>query len=259
MWKTRMAKVNGSTMKALEVLEHLAEAEGGLRLSDMETSTGFPASTTHRLLLTLIERGYVEQDADTGRYYLGAKILSLQSTGVRRMNISRMAFPTLNNIKNSLNEAVNLGIRSEKSVVYLDTLPADASLSFYSPPGTRMPLFATAMGKVLLAYLSPAVRDSLLAGIELQPLTPHTITSLPQLIEELSRVRLQGYAIDNQEYSRGIRCFAAAIRDHHGEVVASVSTTALIDRFPPERDAAIITLLTQGCLDISHQLGYLGS
>ncbi len=251
-----MTQINRSIVKALEVLEILAEREDGFRVTDLAERAGYPLSTTHRLLVTLIERGYVEQDPRTNRYFLGLKILSLQARAIRHRQIARQGFPHLTDLRQQLNETINLGIVSEKSVIYLETFASDSSLSFYLPPGTQMPLHCTAMGKVLLAHLAFNKQESLLSSLELKPLTPHTIASLSTLRTELARIVQQGYAVDNEEYALGVRCLAAPIRDHNSQVVAAVSVTALAKRMPRERDAEVAALLTRVCLDISQALGY---
>lgn len=251
-----MPRVNQSTLKALDVLELLADSDDGMRLTDLGARSEYPLSTVRRLLVSLIERGYVEQDRESNRYYLGAKILTLQAQGIRRRHIGRRAFPYLLQLRRELDETVNLGILSERSVIYLETLVPDSSLSFYAPPGTRMPLHCTAMGKVLLAHSPAAAREALLAAVDLKPLTPRSITSLEPLRAELNAIIQRGYAIDNEEYALGVRCVAAPVHDHSNRAVAGVSVTMLASRFPPERDREIARAVTQTCAEISHALGW---
>ena len=251
-----MARINRSILKALNVLEILAQSENGLRLTDLAEQAGYPSSTAHRLLVSLTECGYVEQDPTSSRYYLGLKILNLQAQAIRRRHIGRRAFPQLTHLRQQLDETVNLGVVNEKSVVYLETFVPNSSFSFYMPPGTRMPLHCTAMGKVLLAHLPSETQDALLASLELKPFTPHTITLLSALRAELREIAQRGYAVDYEEYALGVCCLAAPVRDHTNQVVAAVSVTALADRMPRERDAKVAALLTQVCLDISQALGY---
>lgn len=257
MWK-RGVEISRSLLKALEAIETLAQAEDGLSLSELAERTGYPASTTHRLLATLAERGYVEQDPQTRRYYLGIKILTLQTQGIRHRHLVRSAFFHLNRLKQQLNGTINLGILSQTDVVYLETFAPDSSLSFYSPPGTQMPAHCTAMGKVLLAHLSSETQERILSSLEMEPRTPNTITSLSDLREELVEIARQGYAVDDQEYAMGVRCLAAPIRDHSGTVIAGASMTVLAEQLPDEQIEPTAALLTRACLDISRSLGYRG-
>ncbi|PKO21202.1 MAG: hypothetical protein CVU38_16040 [Chloroflexi bacterium HGW-Chloroflexi-1] len=253
-----MAQVIRSIQKALETIELLAQAENGLSLSDLAARTGYPISTVHRLLASMFEHGYVEQDPQTKRYYLGLKILALQAQGIRRRHFGRFAFPHLNRLRQHVNETINLGVLSGQDVVYLETFVPNSSMSFYAPPGTRMPSYCTAMGKVLLAHLPPETQDALLSSLELKPFTPHTITSLPALRTELAEIAQRGYAVDNEEYAAGVRCISAPVRDHDSTVVAGVSVTVLAEQLPTERIKPTAALLTQACLDISQALGYQG-
>jgi DNA-binding IclR family transcriptional regulator len=251
-----VARVNSSTLKALDVLELLAAAEDGLRLTDIAKGTGFPVSTARRLLVSLIERHYVEQDPESGRYFPGPKILTLQAHGIRRRHIGRRAYPLLSRLRQELDETVNLGIRSGSSVVYLETLAPDSSFAFYAPPGTRMPLHCTALGKVLLAFLPPEAQAPLLESLELAPCTPRSLTTVPALRAALDEVVRRGYAVDNEEYALGVRCLAAPIRDHGGAVVAGVSVTVPAARLPPGRDEEVAARIVETCCAISRGLGY---
>jgi IclR family KDG regulon transcriptional repressor len=251
----RGAEINRSILKALQAIEILAQAENGCALSELAEQTGYPVSTTHRLLATLASRGYVEQDPQTRRYYLGIKILTLQAHGLRHRRLTRLAFPYLNRLKQQVNTTVNLGVRSGQDVVYLETFAPDSFLAFYSPPGTRMPLHCTAMGKVFLAFLPPEAQEDILSRLELKPLTADTITTLPALRAQLVEIARQGYAADDQEYTVGVRCLAAPVRDHSSAVVAGVSMTALADQLPRERVASTAALVVQACQEISQALG----
>ena len=251
-----MARVNRSVLKALEILEILAAAERGMRLKDLAERAAYPASTTHRLISSLLEGGYVEQDPRTSLYHLGTKILSLQAQAVRGRHIGRLALPHLLGLKKQLNGTINLGVLSGNSIVYLETLVPDSMLSFYVTPGTRAPAYCTAMGKVLVAHMPVEARQTLLPSLELEPHTPHTIASLPDLEAELVQVAERGYAVDDEEYILGVRCIAAPIHDHTGMAVAAISTTALADHLLPERTDQVAALIVQAGQAISRALGF---
>lgn len=251
-----MAKTNSSTLKALEVLEMLADAENGLRLTDVADGTGYPRSTARRLLVSLIERGYVEQDLDTNRYHLGVKILTLQSQGIRHRQVMRLAYPFLKQLQRVLDETINLGILSDRNVIYVETLASESTFAFYAPPGTRMPLHGTAMGKLFLAYLEDDALASVLNGLDWKQYTPNTIASPEELAASLPEIKRRGFAIDSEEYALGVRCVAAPILSHAGHPVAAVSVTALASRQVGEREAFVARELTQVCARISESIGY---
>jgi DNA-binding IclR family transcriptional regulator len=252
-----MPKTNSSTLKALEVLEMLAGEENGLRLTDVAAGAGFPTSTTRRLLVSLIERGYVEQDQQSSRYYLGTKILTLQAQGIRHRQVIRLAYPFLKQLQQELDETINLGILSDRNVIYVETLAPESSFAFYAPPGTRMPLHCTAMGKLFLANLGDHARANVLSGLDWKLYTPHTIASPEALAESLPEIRRRGYSIDGEEYALGVRCVAAPVYSHAGLPVAAVSVTALASRQIGEREEFVARELTQVCVRISESIGYV--
>jgi DNA-binding IclR family transcriptional regulator len=245
-----------SVLKALETLETLAQAENGLSLSELARQTGYPISTAHRLLNTLAQNDYVEQDPQTRRYYLGTKILTLQAQGIRHRQLAQYAFPRLTQLKQQINGTVNLGVLNGKDVVYLETFVPDSGLGFYSPPGTRMPAGCTAIGKVLLAYLSAEKRGKMLSVLELDRRTPHSVSSLAALQTQLAEIVERGYAADDQEYAVGVRCVAAPVYDHHGEVIAGVSVTLPAEQLPLGQIDSTAALAVKACQDLSRALGY---
>lgn len=251
-----MAKSNNSTLKALEVLELLAAEENGLRLTDVAQGTAYPLSTVRRLLVSLIERGYVDQDPETNRYFLGTKILTLQAQGFRHRHIVRLAYPHLRQLQRQLDETVNFGVLVDRSVVYIETLAPESSFAFYAPPGTRLPLHCTAMGKLFLAHLSPPALDEMLASLEFKQFTPQTAPDAETLRPMLNKIAQDGYAIDQEEYARGVQCFAAPIYARDARHIASVSVTFLATSRSAERQAEALAELRSTCAQISATLGH---
>ena len=198
----------------------------------------------------------MEQEPHTRRYYLGSKILTLQAQVVRHRQLVQRAFPHLSELKQKVNGTVNLGVLSDKDAVYLESFVPDSGLGFYSPPGTRMPACCTAMGKLLVAHLDPAAIEQMLSSAELEPRTPHTVTSLSEIRAELSRIPSRGYAVDDQEYAVGVRCIAAPVRDFGGKVIAGVSVTLPAEQLPRNRIEDTAALIVTACRDISRSMGY---
>jgi IclR family acetate operon transcriptional repressor len=251
----RSAVMNRSVLKALDTLEILAQTENGLSLSELSERTSYPVSTAHRLLATLAERGYVEQDPQTRRYHLGVKILTLQSQSIRGRQMAQRAFPHLNHLKQQVQATVNLGVLSGKDVVYLQTFAPDSFVGLYLPPGTRMPSYSTALGKVLLAHLPQNQLEALLRLLDLKPFTPSTITSKTELRSQLTEIAQKGYAFDDQEFTVGVRCLSAPICDHNGRAVAGTSITAPAEQLTDDRIDEMAELLTRTCRTISWALG----
>lgn len=245
-----------SVLKALAILDALGGADEGLHLSELAAMAGFPASTTHRLLKTLASKGYVDRDASSGRYILGSRILHLQIASTNRLRLARAAFPHLRELTRTVEEAANLSTLSDGRVIYLESVAADRAVGFYSPPGSTAPAHCTAMGKVLLTSFTEAELSRWFAEHPLTRATESTITDRPTLTAQLLQIHEQGYAIDNEEWVPGVRCFAAPIQDYSSRVVAAASVSVPASRLSVEREAAVIAAVRRACAAISADLGY---
>lgn len=245
-----------SVLKALAVLNALGTSSDGKHLTDLAQELDFPVSTTHRLLATLASQGYVEKDNDSGRYVLGSAILRLQVVTADRLNLTRTAFPFLRTLAEEVDETVNLSILSDGSVVYLESVAADRAVGLYAPPGTIAPAHCTAMGNVLLANLSAPELENWFSRNELTAATPYTIVEQDALLVRLETVRERGYALDEEEWVRGVRCIAGPIRGHAGKVTAAISVSAPRGRLTPDREHDVIEAIKSKADEISTALGH---
>lgn len=245
-----------SVLKALTILDTLGASDQGFLLSELANHVGFPISTTHRLLKTMADQGYVEKDSFSGRYVLGSKILHLQIASTNRLKLVRTAFPHLRALTHDVDEAANLSTLTDGRVVYLESVAAERAVGLYSPPGSIAPAHCTAMGKTMLSYLAEAELNRWFAEHELAAATPNTITDRDELISQLRQIRAQGYSIDDEEWVPSIRCVAAPIHDYSGRVVAAASVSIPIGRLSAEREVEVVTAVKLTCGAISADLGY---
>lgn len=241
-----------SVLRSLEILKVLAAADEDLSLQSIARGVNLHVSTAHRLLSTLANQGFVEQKSDL-RYRLGLETFLLGSGFLRRFAIRRAAIPFLMKISERTGLTVNLGVWNNNTVVIIDCIPAPGMSQFYEA-GSLAPLHATGLGKVLLAFRSRA--DLSRIG-PMHRYTDRTIRTLPELKEELARIRRGGYALDDEECIPGGRCVAAPILMGDQDPVTAVSVTAPRGLIPDERVAEIAGLLKDRCLNISIQLGFL--
>lgn len=221
-----MAGTNLSVTKALDVLDLLGRSGHGLRLKDIAAELGLPESTTHRLLASLAARGYVQQREDNGSYMLGWKIVVLADSLGSDARLIQTMRPLLDRLVRQLGQTVNLAVRSGNQVMYLDCQTPSGHLALFVPAGLTLPVHATSLGKALLAHIPDDELEAILAGLTLEPLTPHTITSKERLIEALADVRRRGYAVDHGEVRADVNCLAAPVLDGNGRAVAAISMTA---------------------------------
>lgn len=221
-----MAPTTNAVTNALDLLDLLGRAASGMRLKDIALQIDLPESTTHRLLASMMSRGYVEQQPDQGLYLLGWKIVLLADSMGRDARLVQMARPWLQRLAREIGHTVNLAVISNGRVMYLDCQTPPDTLGISVPPGWTLPIYATSLGKSILAYTPIEERDPILDGLSFEPLTEHTITSREEFISALEGVRARGYGIDHGEFRLDVCCVAAPLIDRHEQALAAISVTA---------------------------------
>lgn len=243
-----------SVSAALSILEHLGQArESGV--NEIARALEMAPSRAHRLLKTLLGRGFVYQDESTKRYRLGIKLFELGSSVTGRLGVRDAAYPEMQSLHDTTGETVSLGILEEGDVLYLERIQTDDVLVLNLPPGRRVPAHSTALGKVLLAADDQERVDALLRSGGLARLTPNTITSKAKLRRELEQIRRGGYAEDHEEFVMGFTCVAAVIRGPRDEPVAALSVSAPSHRLDGQWVARTGHLVLETAERISARLG----
>jgi DNA-binding IclR family transcriptional regulator len=226
--------INVSVSKALDMLDLLGQAESGLRLKDIAERLDLPESTAHRLLASLADRNFVRQQRDHGTYTLGWKITILARGLGSDARLAQEMRPYLEDLARRLGQTINLGVLGNDAVVYLDCQIPSQSMALYTAPGATIPVHASAMGKILLAFMSPDDREALLDRVPLSPITPHTVASRDALHDALAGIRAHGYAFDLGEFKPEVSCLAAPVLNDRGLAIAAVSMTAPTNSLPPD-------------------------
>jgi IclR family transcriptional regulator, acetate operon repressor len=198
-------------LRALSLLEILAEDDEGYRLIDLSERTGLPSSSVHRLLTTLEQKRFVSFERERGLWYIGPRCFSVGAVFGRRRQLSDFAMPIMRRLRDSTDETVKLGCVDENDVVLLLQAESREVVHVKAHPGDRSPLACTAMGKAILAAMPDSRITEFVRHGGLQRLTPQSIARPTVLHSVLQEVRAKGYAIDNEETARGVRCVAAAI------------------------------------------------
>lgn len=242
--------------RTLRVLEAF-EGQQNVRLADLAARTGLVKSSVFRILFTLERLGYVEKGPER-RYSLSGRLSRLAGAARPGSDLSSAAAPFMTDILRRFQETVNLGVLEGGEVLYVRVMESPHVFRLAAHAGMRSPVHSTALGKCLVAHLPKAKLESILKSGPLKSSTPRTIHDRASFYHELRRVREHGYAVDDQEDSRGIRCLGAPIFDRDGNVVAALSISAPAVRLPQRRDREVAAALKEACTRISTLRGYTG-
>jgi len=210
-----------SLSKGLAVLQAFGEADHPLTLSEIATALRANNTTATRLCYTLTELGFIQRDGQR-RYHLTPKVLTLGHSYISGLAWYEVAQYYLEKLFREVQETVSLSILEGSEIIYVLRIRKRKYLPFDIQIGTKLPVYCTAMGKVLMAMGSPKKTQSILKTLEFKSLTARTITRLDKFLEELDRVRKKGYGINDEELSIGNRSVAAPILDEHGYAVAAI-------------------------------------
>jgi IclR family pca regulon transcriptional regulator len=207
-----------------------------MSLSEVARATQLPRAAARRFLHTLVALGYMTTD---GRLFaLRPRILELGYAYLSSLTLPEVATPHLKDLVSQVQESSSVSVLDGEEVVYVARVPTRRIMTVAISVGTRFPAYATSMGRVLLAGHDDDWLAGYLASARLHPLTPRTITSPKALMEELRRIRAQGWALVDEELEEGLRAIAAPLRDGEGRVVAAVNLSAQAQRWAPERICA---------------------
>jgi IclR family pca regulon transcriptional regulator len=218
--------------KGLQVIEAFDQERSRLTISEVAVRTGLTRAAARRYLITLVHLGYARQQDKV--FSLTPKVLRLGQSYLHSARLPRIVQPLLYRLAYSLGEAASAGVLEDDELVCVAAVSAGRVVSATLQPGTRVPAFCTANGRVMLASLPPAQLAAMLARLQVQPLTEHTIVNKERLALEIARARSQGYAVVNQELELGLRTIAVPLRNFRGDIVAAMNVSVHTSRVPIE-------------------------
>lgn len=250
-----------SVDRALTILELLA-ADGHLGVTEIAALLSVHKSTASRLLATLEAHGLAEQLPDRGRYRLGVGVLRLAGATRSRMDLVQESRPVTSALAAEVGETVNVVILSGRETLYLDQVSGTSALQIHNWVGKRNPIHATANGRVLLAHVSEAERDAILAALtdsggELARLTMRTLVTREAVLADLEQIREQGYGVVRDELEVGLTAVAAPVRDSAGDVIASLSVSGPTFRIEGRLEP-ISAQVSRAARAVSARLGWSG-
>jgi len=236
--------------RAMRILSAFDSDHGERGVSEVAQLTGLHKATTHRIMMTLLNGRFLERAPDGERFRLGIRVVELGLGALRGLDLRRAAFPYMQQLVERFDETCDLGIFDRGTVLYVEVVHSQHSLTIAARVGRRLPAYCTASGRVFLAFLPAEVVEPVLNG-PLKPCTAKTTTSLASLKQDLEATRQRGYAMDDEEFEQGIRAVSAPIRDIDGNVIAALSIPGPVHRMPPDRMQEIVDALLEACSAIS--------
>jgi IclR family acetate operon transcriptional repressor len=239
-----------AVVRAISVLKALGRSANAPGVTELGSATGLSKATVFRLLGALEIEGMVSREEPSGAYRLGPEIISLGACALSTTDLHASAHPELFRLAAESGETATLEILSGAEVVVLDEVQGRFLFGAMPEIGRSWPLHATSTGKVLLALSDPPPSISRLARF-----TPRTITSKAALERELTRIRRNGYATAVDELEPGLVAIAAPVRNHAGDVVATLSINGPRSRLGPKRRRELVPKLCRAANRVSRQLG----
>lgn len=247
-----------SLTRGLTLLELIAESHGSVALTELAQQAGLPNSTTHRLLSTMQQQGFVRQVGDLGFWTIGAHAFVVGSSFLQSRNLLALVHPVLRTLMEVSGETVNLAVLdlSDHQAVIIDQVQCTQLMRMSAPIGGKLPMHASGAGKAFLAHLSDDQVTALLHQKGLHYYTPNTLMSPQSLKANLAQVRKIGFSFDDEEHALGLRCVAAPIYDEHGEAFAALSISGPIARMTDDRITELGALVIREARQVT--LAYSG-
>ena len=245
--------------RLFQVIERLAE-NGPMGIMDLSAELGFHKSTTHRLVTSLQYMGYIRQDEESLKYALSLKFLEIGSKILEQTNMASLIHPSLKKLSEQTGETVHLVRREGTEAVYIDKVESTvSSIRMVSRVGSRIPLYCSGVGKAIMATLPDEEVKKIWNESIIEKKTDKTITDFSQMQEVLEEVRQNGYALDDEENEKGVRCIAACLHGYQKEVKYAFSISGPTSRMTRERVRELAVDVKKVQEELSRELGYYKS
>lgn len=245
--------------KAFDILEYIGRRGASVTIKEISVDLGIPSATTYRTVRYLCRRKYLKENQPAeGGYILGPQLLYLAQLITRQSNLITEAEPIMRDLAARSGQTTQLGVLQDSGVIYIQQLFPATPVNIIASLRTVISVNVSACGKALVAYLPPSEQNHFLKNAKLPAQTSRSIVDLDQFRLELAKVKDCGYALDNEEYARGIGCAAAPIYDYRGQVVAAIGITGHIaDYNNAEKREYLIQLVKDAASEISRNLGVM--
>lgn len=239
-----------SLARGLQIIEKLAEANGGLSITDLADHFEVDKGSISRLMQTLAHYGFAEKDKGSRKYISGPQIVRHSQTLLQRTSIRDIAKPYLKQLVDVTGECAHLAILVQGQAFYIDQEESQNALRVTTNIGSLAPLYSTALGKALLAFTNTAIPE------ELTPFTMRTITDVSMLKRHIEIVRAQGLATDDEEWNLDVRCVAVPIFDYRDKCVAAIGVSGPTTRISLENLQKISRVLINVGKEVSARMSF---
>ncbi|SDG08131.1 transcriptional regulator, IclR family [Celeribacter baekdonensis] len=241
--------------RALGLLKRLGAATEGQRVSDLAAQAGLAVSTTHRLLTTLEHSGFAHFEPTTSKWHVGHEAFAVGASYVQKRSYVAPALTYLRRLRDETRETANLGHLDDGHLVTLSQVESREIMRAISPPGGRVPATCSAMGKALLATWPDAQIAEFCDRHGFPTMTPRSVDDLPALMDQIKHIRAQGYAVDNEEHARGLRCLAAPVWGPDGDAVCAISVSAMMMRLTGELTKVVARRVVTAASELTEKIG----
>lgn len=250
-----MKEIVQSVDRSLDILVFLANYPKGISVSELSKKMNLHKSTAHRLLKTLLYKGFVKQNDDDNNYKLTFKLFEIGSSVIRDNPLRDASRHHLKELRNITEEVVHLVVPDDSNIIYIDKYDTNQTIRMHSKIGKKSPMYCTSVGKAILSTYPDDKIKQLWNKSEIIQLTKHTITSFVDFMDEINKIRRLSFADDNQENELQIRCFGAAIKDYNNKTVGAISISTPIIRLNDEKINMFRKLIVEYSMKISKELG----
>lgn len=243
-----------SINRAIQIL-HCFSDNARLTLTEICQEVGLHKSTVYGIVTTLKNNDFLEKDEETGVYRLGVGLYKLASHV--NVDLRTISIPLVHELCSETGETVNLVVPDENYIIYIEKCESRHSMRISTSIGTRLPMYCTAVGKAIMAFLpDPDAVSHILDQTRLTAVTRNTLTSKDAILQELGEIRQRGYAIDREELEYGLVCIAAPIMNAIGEPIAAISCSGPLQRMTEGNISRISEEVTRCALKISSKIPY---
>jgi len=255
-----MADVTGvnvqSVSRALDILKCFDGQDAAMGISKISDRMRLSKSTVYGLVNTLVTGEFLEQDDQTKQYRLGIKLFELGNLVYKRMDLRNEAIQYCQKLVELHAATVHLAVHYDTEIVYVEKFEVPGAIVEYSQKGKRAPMHCTGVGKAIMAFLDEKEFNDYLNKENFVKFTDCTITDPDKLVEEAQRIRVCGYAVDDEEIETGLRCVAAPIFNAQKKAIAAISISASTARLPINNIDRVAKDVKDYAQWISQRMGY---